>query len=343
MYVKIFLAVLIATLVRIVWLLRVYPWEFNPHGHFGDMLSIDDECDPWTTWSDDDMKLVNLGKEYTHRTNLLMGCLVRDMEKELPFVVKKFSTLSGIFQRIHVIVMENNSKDNTRKIFLEWCRRSPWKNITFVCVCPQTFAINTKECLLTTFSDNRHGVSFQRIERMAYLRNRLHQYCCEWLKLNPTFEYVLYSDIDLHGIIYRMGVYHTFGCFLTNDEIQVIGFRGTTEKGWLWDPYAYEAYHNYGDLGQLVSCKIDSRNVSISQGLVRVRCSFSGGTFIRAGDITGATEFVPPTLSTYRYETIQVGPAVLCEHVPFYRNFEHIYINTNMIQTHTNFESRKHS
>lgn len=320
---------LIAIVVRILWLLKVYPCDFDPRGHFGDMVSIDDTCDPWTSWTKDDIILAKVGERHTQETNLLVGCLVRDIEKELSFIVKKFTTLGKIFKRVHVIVMENNSRDRTRQIFLDWAKKSPWKNITYECVCPQTFAVNTKECIMTIFSDRRNGVCMQRIERMAYLRNRLHQYCCEWLQRNTAFDYVLYGDIDLHGIIYRQGIYHTFGCFLSDDSIQVIGFRGTTEKGWLWDPYAFEAYHNYGDMGQLLSCKLESRNISISQGLVRVRCSFSGGTFIRARDM----------VKEYSYHTVKVGPVVLCEHVPFYRNFEHIYINTNMIQTHTNHEN----
>jgi hypothetical protein len=292
------------------------------------MLQKDDGDDPWTTWTDNDILLVKNGKHIASQTNLVMGCLVRDIEKDIQFVMKKLSTIGKTFRHIHVIVMENNSKDGIRQILLSWAKKSPWKNISFVCVHPETFEINTSECHLTNISDDRHGVFHSRISRMAYLRNRLHRYVCKWLKANPIYDYVLYSDIDLHGIIYQRGLYHTFGCFDSDHDIQVIGFRGTTEKGWLWDSYAFERYSNRGDTCQLAMCKMTSGQIDISSStrLVKVRCSFSGGTFIRARDMH----------EEFHYDAISVGSFVLCEHVPFYRNFEHVYINTNMIQTHTN-------
>jgi len=289
----------IALTIRILWLHKVYPYEFSPNGHFTNMLQKDDEVDPWTTWTDDDMLLVKNGKYIANRTNLVMGCLARDVEKEIQFVMKKLSTIGKTFQHIHVILMENNSKDRTRKILLSWVEKSPWKNITFVCVHPETFEINTAECHLMNLSDDRHGVFHSRISRMAYLRNRLHNYVCKWLKVNPQYDYVLYSDIDLHGIIYQRGLYHTVGCFHSDPDIQVIGFRGTTEKGWLWDPYAFERYNNRGDIYQLAMCKMTSGQIDISSSvrLVKVRCSFSGGTFIRARDM----------LEEFQYDVISSG------------------------------------
>lgn len=328
-----FVGLFIAIAARVLWLHKVYRYKFSPCGHFTNMLELDDEVDPWTEWTENDMLLTHLGRELASKTSLLMGCLVRDIEKEIPFVVKKLSTLSRTFQRIHVIFMENNSKDRTREIILNWCNKSMWPNISFVCVHPETFETNTEKCHLQNVSTIRHGICHSRISRMVYLRNRLNQYVCQWLKKNPSFQYVLYSDIDLHGIIYQRGLYHSFGCFHVDSSIQVIGFRGTTEKGWLWDSYAYESYNNFTNVAQLAMCKMSSGEVdiSISDRLLRVSCSFSGGTFIRARDMS----------ENFHYSVVSVGSLALCEHVPFYRNFEHIYINTNMIQTHTNFETRE--
>lgn len=329
------LILVVVAVCRVVWMIRIYPHDFHREGQFENMLHLSDDVDPWTTWSKEDLQIACIGRTYAKRVvRLVVGCLMRDVERELPYIKKKLSAYSAIFKQVHVIIMENDSRDGTRGILLSWARKSPWENITFVCVNPVTFQKNdSRECQLgELFSDDRQWVSRGRIERMAYLRTRLHEYTCAWLKLNTTFQYVLYTDLDLHGIVYRRGIQHSFGCLALDPTLQVMGFRGTTENGWYWDSYAYEPVGGWmGNPGQLVNCKLASRKMGISQGLVPVICSFSGGTFIRSRDMD-------PTAG---FHVMQVGPYALCEHIAFYRQFAHIYVNTNMIQTHTNFETHR--
>ncbi len=297
------------------------------------MLDLPDEVDPWTLWTLKDLEIAENGRKFALETNLVISALLRNAEKELPYIHKKLNLLSSLFNRVHVIIMENDSKDKTRKILLEWVQGKPWDkgNVTLECVHPETFEINTPECHLATAKNNniRYGCTAGRIERMVFLRNQLHIYTCDWLRKNLSYTFALYADLDLHGIIYRRGICHTFGKFLIHPHIQVIGFRGTSPNGWLWDPFAFEAFEElkaYTAVGQFLNCRSGTRKINFSQGLIRVSCSFSGGTFIRVRDLK----------PEFRFERVYLikNFLAICEHVPFYRNFNYFYINTQMVQTH---------
>ena len=323
----IIIIIIIAIAIGIIFLFNHYPRKFETLGHFKNMIKISDEVDPWTTWSDDDIKLVNEGKQYSKTISLVLAILVRDISKEIKFIKKKITNLSRIFKRIHVIVFENDSTDTTRKIFLRWVKHSPWENVSFRCVDPVTFELNKDECKLQKrFSNSTKGIR-GRILRLSYLRNQLHQYTCQFLLKNPEFEYVLNSDMDLHGNIYTQGILHTFGHFLARPDIQCIGFRGTTRNGWLWDPYAFEnTTKSSSQLFKVLTCRLATKSIGFSEGLIKVDSTFSGGIFIRAREMN----------KDFNYNIINIigSFAFACEHIAFNHNFKNLYINTHMVLTH---------
>jgi hypothetical protein len=325
----ILIACICALILKILDLHLNYPYQFDKKDHFLGNIHIPNENDPWTTWSKKELEIAKKGREFALKTNIVVSGLLRNASKNMLFVKKKLQILSSLFGNIHVILMENDSHDNTRKTLLNWARESPFKNITFECVHPETFAINEPECKVRDYRNNniRDGCFAGRIERMTFLRNQLHEYTCAWLEKNPSFEFVLYADLDLRGIFFKRGICHTFGKFMFRPHIQVIGFRGTTSKGWLWDPYAFESIHTKSNFGQFITCRISTRQINFSQGLVRVSCSFSGGTFIRARDFKPEYKF--------KCEFALNNMFAICEHIPFYRNFKYMFINTYMVQTHT--------
>jgi hypothetical protein len=134
-------------------------------------------------------------------------------------------------------------------------------------------------------------------------------------------------------------------------NVEAVGFRGTTEDGWLWECYAFESFVPESDESywfQWLLSKFRTRNVGISKGLVPVDSSFSGGVFLTR------ELFMSKVLdSGYKLETIALGQVAICEHVPFFRQInwdlesgkkcKRFFINTNMITTHTAVHLSKES
>ena len=165
------------------------------------------------------------------------------------------------------------------------------------------------------------GVGKDRIERMVYLRNQLNKYLC---RSSKNYDYVLLTDLDLKGQWFKQGIYSTIGHFENEPKIQVIGFRGTTKEGNLWDPYALEAYGSKNHFFHTVSAVILSRIFPRNSGLYRVNSTFSGGIFIRGSEMS----------KEYQYRLIRILPGVYqCEHISYLHNFDQFYINTDMIMT----------
>ncbi len=266
-------------------------------------------------------KLIKLGRRQSKKRRLLVGGLVKNCAASLPYIYQKLTSLSQIFEWVEVIIFENDSTDLTRHIILDWSKQLMFPNVNIRVVNMMTYVCGEKQVECKDWDLINTGIGKNRIERMAYLRNRLNKYLCS---LANNYDYVLLTDLDLKGNWVDSGIYSTIGHFETNSNLQVVGFRGTTKQGNLWDPYALEAYGSKHHFFHTVSAVILSRMFPRNSGLYRVNSTFSGGIFIRASEMS----------EKYRYCLIKILPRMYqCEHISYLHNFDQVYINTDMIMT----------
>lgn len=59
-------------------------------------------------------------------TSTVMFALIgRDVEDELPHVLRNIERLAQIFRRAHVLLVENDPNDNTTDVFKTWAKGAP--------------------------------------------------------------------------------------------------------------------------------------------------------------------------------------------------------------------------
>ena len=120
---------------------------------------------------------------------LAIAILARDCEKSLKNNISKIECLRKHFRDSIVIVIENDSIDQTKNILTEWERNS--NNIVVISEDYHTKTIpdKTKECPLP-------GASIYRNDKMSFYRNKY----MEYLKsTNIEYDYLMIIDIDVDG------------------------------------------------------------------------------------------------------------------------------------------------
>jgi hypothetical protein len=326
--------------------------DFQQHGHFlprGVVLPLEKlDCDPWTSWTTEEMREAELGAERAKRTTIVVGSLVRNCEYVFEKMQRRLEVLGSIFRRVDCLLVENDSTDGTRTILLEWREKllgTENNNIFLTILDPLTDDQNQphSSSLHEQFSNSTmEGMGAERIGRMVFLRNRLNRCIKQHCSTHASeCEIVLITDLDLRGHWYRRGIQQTVHIILGNDDdgrrhVPAVGFRGTTEKGWLWDFYAFEPFLPDGEgyWQQLMFAKPRTREVGISHGLYDVNSCFSGGVFMKR-------ELFFSLKREYTLETTLMGRYAVCEHVPYFRQINGgrktdslFCVNTNMITTH---------
>jgi len=100
----------------------------------------------------------------------IVGCCM-NVEKYLPEVLANLETIEPWWKESKVVIFENDSVDDTNKIIKEWAKKKPGQRI-----------------IVTEYNLNNRIAD--RVERLAYIRNRLLEYV-------PTFfDYFMMIDLD---------------------------------------------------------------------------------------------------------------------------------------------------
>lgn len=92
-------------------------------------------------------------------TTVAFGLLARNCGRRLKRNIRRIENVRKEYPDSIVIVVENDSKDNTPRILKDWAKRSP--------------GVIVDSFHMKGFDPSTHGKHAGRIERMAYLRNRL--------------------------------------------------------------------------------------------------------------------------------------------------------------------------
>ena len=272
-------------------------------------------------------RLVKRGYKKMSETNIVIAGLCINIESKIESLKKRLEYLGSFFKNYKVVIFENDSKDNTRSILLDWSKQNT--NIHIVS-CPED-----KDCKLKNKPATSYGLlSDKRMEKMADYRNRILSY----IKNNfSSYDCVSMIDFDIKGPINIDGVAYSFGIYENWDSISANGLTGVTlTLGYpiYYDTLAYED-DDYGNNNwknnfninrisdnYLIVNKLAKK--SIGEFPIRVKSAFAGLALYKMDVLNSGVNYTPENL-IYK-----------CEHKIFHDNmrnngFSRIFINPNMI------------
>lgn len=181
------------------------------------------------------------GWNVMRHSRVVFATLLRDVEERLPTIEKKVERMGRLFRDYRVIVVENDSTDQTRPLLLDWARRNPRVTILGC-------GVNQPECHLNLTKTEGHSVTQNRIEKMCTLRNI---YLQEIRDLYASWDWAIVWDLDAIATVYHDGVAHSFGYLLEHPEVSAICatgiYRWAGVVSLFYDTYAYlykgESFH----------------------------------------------------------------------------------------------------
>jgi len=239
--------------------------------------------------------------------NIVIAALARDCEKSLPNMIALIEQLRQRFIWTQVVVVENDSKDNTKNILFRWEKESDGVNII-----SQDYGTLTIPEIGQVNCDPT--ISIHRIEKMAFYRNIYLDYVD---KLNCEIDYLMVVDIDIdffsiEGLIQAIDKdENDWGAIFSNGITQTSYF-GMRSKIY-FDCFAIYEYPLIGDFSYNQK-KLDFTFKTINKNVrnhkkYSVISAFSG-------------------IGIYRYEAIKglrykaslnkaMNGTAVCEHIPF--------------------------
>jgi hypothetical protein len=178
---------------------------------------------------------VSSGFNSSKLKKVVFAALVRDVEERLPQIEKKVEKMGKIFKDYRVLIVENDSKDGTRKYLLNWAKRNP--KITIL-----GCGYNENKCSIKKASEKTegHGVDRIRIKKMVDLRNIYLTEIKENSELRD-YDYAIFWDLDAIGAVYLDGVAHTINYLDQKPSVDVVCAYGIYRWGLLtlfYDTYA---------------------------------------------------------------------------------------------------------
>ena len=175
------------------------------------------------------------GFNVSRTKKVVFAALVRDVEERMPEIEKKVEKMGKMFADYRVLIVENDSKDGTRKYLLGWARRNP--RVTILGCGHNAPSCSIKKASAKT---DGHGVDRQRIQKMVDLRNIY----LEEIKTNPelrNYDYAIFWDLDMIGSVYLDGVAHSMSYLDNRTDVDVVCAYGIYRWGLLtlfYDTYA---------------------------------------------------------------------------------------------------------
>lgn len=121
--------------------------------------------------------------------NIVIAGLARDCEKSLPHIIKLIEELRERFIWSTVIIIENDSKDNTKKLLFNWEKQK-----IGVKILSQDYG--TVTIPEQTIDGVKPLVSFHRIEKMAMYRNIYMKY---FKIIDHKIDNVIIIDVDVES------------------------------------------------------------------------------------------------------------------------------------------------
>ena len=269
---------------------------------------------------------VSNGYKEMKKTDMIVSGLVKDSQDTLPVFIERINSLQKFFKSFKVVLFENDSKDDTRRLLLDWEKE---KNFVHIIKCndPVIQSIiksDSFECKLNLTPAIADGpFSKSRFSKMVKFRNILLEKSKQFVR-NPQSTTILMIDTDLVGPFSIDGIAHSFGH--SWDMISSYGITGialTLGNTFYYDLMAYKDSNTTGIPSNPIQLLKVSSTVNGKQRgdpLLPVLSSFAG-------------------FAIYKYTSIKDSDYSgdnLCEHINLHDNmiskgFKKLYINPSMI------------
>jgi hypothetical protein len=266
---------------------------------------------------DEYYRRVKRGMNILKDKKIVVTGLIHNADSQIPLIKEWFNSLESLCQEAHMVILENNSIDNTRYYCEEWAKSNPSK-IHLVC---KNYQCDRKWII----RDIKSGES-DRIEKMSFLRNLYRNYIKNNI-LFRNFDFVFVLDFDLNGTLFWDGIFDSIYYFDSRPEIDAIACNGVVDGSFLY----YDSFAFARDKSELRwTNHLDKQNhdedvlryvseeYQKSQELDKLSSAFGGFCIYN---------FDSFTKSAYGFEK----DFYTCEHCIFHEPMKNFYVNPNMV------------
>ena len=262
----------------------------------------------------------NAGLDRMSKSSVVICGIARDCSSQLRKLIPKLEELGSNFKSYKVVVVENDSKDDTAETVMAWAAKNDK-------VIPVLFSANKK------FRANHHKGSeevgdfdYLRISRIAFARNL---YLQELRNIRQA-DFVIIVDLDIMDFSI-LGVASSFEQSDEWDCATSSGLRYTLRAPFnstvYWDTYAFEPCSGYSDgtqhLAEIRSSQVLLKKKLKSNKLIPALSAFGGLAIYRYNILAG-----------HQYKAVKNNDPevpILCEHVDFHRSISHDSENFRLV------------
>jgi hypothetical protein len=315
--------------ILIIYFIFKYSWKIQLHFNSSAHSLYTPETFPVSNSIEYHNK-INDGIAEMKKSKVIITGLLRDVENQMDYIKKKIYSLVPFFNDYAIVLVENDSSDNTRKLLLEMADQDSKVEILGC-------GINVDTCKLSLNKTLGHSVNKNRIDKMTMLRNIYMDHIKNSSNNGSSnngsskyndFDYVIMWDLDLIGSSYIDGIQNTFGHFSHNPHIECICANGVYRwMGFMtmyYDTFAHLEWNDDFQIAQKTKHDIKTGlTVKGKRGdpLQNVRSCFSGFSIYRLQPI------IQNNLE-YKYTP---EDKLLCEHATLNDQLNEVYMNPSMI------------
>ena len=188
------LVIFLCLIDKVVWLVRLKEWYRNGNDYSAELTPEHMGCKF-------DRQVLDSGRAHLKQSKVVICGLVRDKANRIPLMRSNVKRITDQFGDYRVLIVENDSHDNTRDKLLDWSKDD---NKVQVLGC----GINANKCELKLAKTVAHSTFTPRIAKMALLRNVY----IDHMKSDPSlqdFDFAMVIDLDILGYTYVDGLWHT--------------------------------------------------------------------------------------------------------------------------------------
>lgn len=269
---------------------------------------------------------VLLGEKASKNSSIIIAGLIRNGAFQIAELKQRCSGIISHFKSYKIIIVENNSTDNTRDFLLEWVKEDP----NVILLCQDIFSVNHTECDISNLFPKSENLGASplpaRIQKMSFLRNIYLKHIQHYYS---DYDYLCVMDMDLKGNLYLDGFLQSFFLLSSSKNIDAIACNGVIQNSEdhfyyydsfahieLGDPYVWENQTAKSNHDKYVHTHITLK-YSTKMNLDRVRSAFGGVVLYKMDKIKNASyDFSPNFFS--------------CEHSYFHKNLT-IMVNPRFI------------
>ena len=147
-----------------------------------------------------DQRRVDAGFKAMKEMKVVITGLIRNGAKHISRIRKQTEQLGSHFQDYRILIVENDSTDNTRQQLLAWHDANLRVDVLGC-------GVNVNECIMKLPKTVDHEADRPRIVKMANLRNI---YLDHVMNEYSSFDYLIVIDLDLVGTCYIDGIASSF-------------------------------------------------------------------------------------------------------------------------------------